>query len=469
METLISEKRVRPLWDCDPTDGRDECNFAEFPLATLAGRPAPGQKTLTFEDQIWDKGSQQRIARKLTISGSDQFGLPTAGDNDVLLALFHLTKCRNDFRSPLVHFTRYELVKFLHWDEGGKSYRRLVRSLNVLAGVTLFYNRAWWDRAGKTWRNQTFHILESVDLRGRVMAGVNEQPLSSFTWNGTVFASFAANYIKKLNLEIYFQLDGAAAKQAYRFLDKRFYRKRKLEFDLRAFACEHLGFSRKYDSAQLKRKLRPAIVELEQIEFLEPMSEQDRIVKRGPGVWSIVLEKKRTATLASIATTPNNQVITELSTRGVSPEVATELAADYSADAIQQQIVAFDRLPKLRRDRIANPAGYLVQAIRRSFTTTKAAEKRHSNHLRTPEKTAVAIPDPQRLARQALWQSLSELEQAQLETSAISNADSFTLAGWQRAREAGSENVAAGYRQALIDRQLDRVIAEPKATSLARP
>ena len=188
METLTPDAALRPLWDCDPTDGRDECNLAEFPLASLASRTAPGQKTLSFTDEIWDKGTQQRIVRKLTISGSDQFGLPTARDNDVLVSLLSLTKCRNNFQSPKVHFTRYELVKFMHWDDGGKSYRRLERSLNVLAGVTLYYNRAWWDLAGKSWRNQTFHILESVDLRGRESAGANEQPLSSITWNGTLFA-----------------------------------------------------------------------------------------------------------------------------------------------------------------------------------------------------------------------------------------------------------------------------------------
>lgn len=167
MEGESEKVQLKPLWNFDRTDARDELNLAEFPLAAIASRVPEGQKTLVFEDQIWDEGRGERVARKLTISGSDQFGLPTAIDNDVLLALIHLTKCRNGFTERTLNFSRYELVRFLQWDDGGKSYKRLEQSLNVLASVTLFYNHAWWDKQGKSWRNRTFHILESVELRGR--------------------------------------------------------------------------------------------------------------------------------------------------------------------------------------------------------------------------------------------------------------------------------------------------------------
>jgi hypothetical protein len=49
----------------------------------------------------------------------------------------------------------------------------------------------------------------------------------------------------------------------YRFLDKRFFHRDRWEFDLKEFAWEHAGISRGYDVADLKRKLRPAIAELE--------------------------------------------------------------------------------------------------------------------------------------------------------------------------------------------------------------
>lgn len=457
MEEQLREETWKPLWNFDLTDGRDELNLAEFPLAAIANRVPQGQKTFSFEDQVWDEGAKQKVNRKLTISGSDQFGLPTARDNDVLLALIHLTKCRNSFREPTVHFTRYELVKFLNWDDGGKSYRRLEHSLNVLASVTLFYNRAWWDLKGKSWRNRTFHILESVDLRGRESVGAGEQPLSSLTWNGTIFASFAANYIKKLNLEVYFQLDGAAARQAYRFLDKRFYHKRRWEFDLRVFACEHLGLSRNYDTAQLKRKLEPAFQELERINFIKPMPRDSRFVKRGPGEWVVVAEK-----MEKQIATANGKELSEsaakLVERGVTRSVAEELASKFSDDEIERQIVAFDQTPKEKRAAIKNPGGYLVKAIQRDYSINSQTKVDQSERS-TTRGVRPSIEDRKREARQLYWTERSAAEKEEIEKNAFRRAEAFTLAGWERAKASGSDVLIAGYRSTIIEQELDRRLA----------
>ncbi|MBV8234845.1 MAG: replication initiator protein A [Planctomycetaceae bacterium] len=66
--------------------GRDEMNLAEFPIALIAERVPPRCKTLVFEGQHG----------KLTVTGSDVYGLPTAPDSDVIVGLIQLTKLRND-------------------------------------------------------------------------------------------------------------------------------------------------------------------------------------------------------------------------------------------------------------------------------------------------------------------------------------------------------------------------------------
>ena len=73
------------------TDGRDELNLAEFPLCALAHRLRPDQKTLHFEDRVWDELRRETITRQLTITGSAAYGLPTALDDEVLLGLIQLT------------------------------------------------------------------------------------------------------------------------------------------------------------------------------------------------------------------------------------------------------------------------------------------------------------------------------------------------------------------------------------------
>jgi len=68
----------------------DEMNLAEFPLASIADRHLDGRKTLVFEEPIYDRCERKYVQRRLTVSGSDRFGLPTAIDDDVLLACIQL-------------------------------------------------------------------------------------------------------------------------------------------------------------------------------------------------------------------------------------------------------------------------------------------------------------------------------------------------------------------------------------------
>jgi hypothetical protein len=71
----------------DADDGKDEMNFAEFPLAAIADRVPDDQKTLVFEDQIFDSGRSEMISRRLTITASEKYGLPTSLDDEVILGL----------------------------------------------------------------------------------------------------------------------------------------------------------------------------------------------------------------------------------------------------------------------------------------------------------------------------------------------------------------------------------------------
>src|SRR4051812_4004323 len=95
---------------------RDELNFAEFPLASVSTSLPKGQKTLEFTDEIFDKARNQRIIRKLTITASDKYGLPTAMDDEVILGIVQLTG-KADFADRKVYFTRYELLKLLEWTD----------------------------------------------------------------------------------------------------------------------------------------------------------------------------------------------------------------------------------------------------------------------------------------------------------------------------------------------------------------
>ena len=210
-------------------------------------------------------------------------------------------------------------------------------------------------------------IVGSGRLR-RSSAKAGDTPVSSFTWNETVFRSFQAGFLKKLDLAFYRRLKLAAAKRMYRFLDKKFHFSGTLRFKLRVFACEHIGLSRRYDAAQLKRRLNPAVAELERAGFLSPLPASERYHRLRRGDWEVVfvhhpkLRRKRRA--VDCLSDLENRLVE----RGVTASAAVQLVREHAADLVESKIAVFDALRQKDDRRISrNPAGFLVQSIRDDY------------------------------------------------------------------------------------------------------
>ena len=198
MAELISQDVRQKSAELASLIGRDEMNLAEFPIALLADYAPNGQKTLYFEDGHG----------RLTVTGSDAYGLPTALDADVIIALIYLTKLRNDFQDMKVNFSRYELIKLLNWPDKGPSYNRLDQALNRWVGVMLIYDKCWWNNKTKRYVSAKMHILESVVTTepGKTRDGQSDLRLSTFTWNKTFIESCQADNLRQLDLDEYFSL-----------------------------------------------------------------------------------------------------------------------------------------------------------------------------------------------------------------------------------------------------------------------
>ncbi len=424
--------------------GRDEMNLAEFPISVLADRAPRGTKTLIFRS---GRG-------RLTVSGSDAFGLPTAPDADVIVALIQLTKLRTNFTSPKVHFTRYELLRLLGWKNEGRSYRRLNESLQRWGGVTLHYDNCWWDNRAKKYGDATLHILESVVvLEGRGRGHEDEKqerlPFSHFTWNKTFLESCQADNLKFLDVDVYFSLEHAASKRLYRFLDKRFWREPEWVFDLAEIAFERVGLSRNYagNVAKIREKLQPAIDELETISFLEPMSKDRRYQKNGKN-WEIRLsQSKRRIVSTPLATADERELdpsplVTQLVSRGVTKVVAEELARKNSAEAIEAKLEVFDWLVGKQDKKVAkSPAGYLVKSIQDGYSVPKGflskAERSQREEVqrdadrKLAENRRRARREEQRRdeefqAADAYLEQLTPAERTKLEAEVLAQADPET-------------------------------------------
>jgi len=431
--------------------GRDEMNLAEFPIAILGtGRPKKASpdhqhqapKTIYFEDKHG----------RLTVTASDEYGLPTAADTDVIVALMYLAKLRNNFKDVKVNFSRYELIQLLNWQDDGESYRRLDLSFNRWGGVWLVYDKCWWNNRLKCYTSAKMHIIDNVEIidndarRKAHLAGQNGLPLSSFTWDEKFIESCQADNLRQLNLDEYFSLKNAVSKRLYRFLGKRFWLQSDWTFDLHEIAFDRVGLSRKYaDAGKIKEKLQPAIDELEAIGFLLPLKRDDRYSRIDRGQWTVRLIR-RSPVLAVVpeAALEPPPLVAELVKREVHTDAAMDLVKQHSVETIQAKIEVFDWMMEKQDKRAAkNPAGYLVKSIANDYVipkgfVSKADRERHAAAKCQAEAQAAeerrrqrdqdAREQAEKKAINAYWESLTPQQQAELDALVNAQADPETLA-----------------------------------------
>ena len=459
------------------TIGRDEMNLADFPLTVLASRPPKGATSLVFEDEVGEKHGRNRVKRRLTVSACSEYGLPTASDDEVILGLIQLTYA-TDFADRKLSFSPAELFRVLGWRNEGRSYSRLENSLKRWVGVTLYYVNAWRDNESKTWVDEHFHLLNSVAIprhhRRQSKKACNGRRLPWTTiWNETVFKSFQDGYVRELDVGVLRRLKTAAAKRMYRFLDRRLYKTDRLTFDLRAFACERIGFSRAYDNSQLKRKLDQAIRELEQVEFLEPVPKEQRYRQVRRGDWKVTFilsgkwkQKKRERSRCS-------PLETVLMDRGIEKHMAAKLDREGSHEAVRQCVREYDELLKSGGGaNLENPPGFLVKKIREGLASDKAGRRqKHAPRTRrdsTPAKSTSTAFEPAG-SEEAESQSklaairdhlakLSPEERDLLEVAAFEQADSFQLACYERAKVDENSRLRVEYRNVIVESHVRRLL-----------
>jgi hypothetical protein len=449
---------------------RDELNFCEFPLASLSDAVADGQKTLVFSDKIFDRSKNAPVVRRLTITASDEWGLPTAMDDEVILGLIQLS-ARKKFDDRKVHFTRRELIRELGWRDESKSYARIEQSLKRWLGVTLYYDKAWWSKEEKCWVDESFHILDQVTIfdreriarRMKSMAGDASAGLSSFVWNDVVFNSFRVGYIKQLDFELYKNLKSRIAKRMYRFLDKRFYHAARQEFDLNDFAFEKIGLSRKYHTGEIKRLLLPAIAELEQVRFITHVESEERFHRQARGSWTVVFTKAQRMRSNQLT---DNPLVSRLAEHGVSHTGAQSLVRYHAAEKIEEKI-AFVEWLKARKDRrvAKNSAGFLVKAIQDDYPLPEEFCSQIQKPRRDANTTAAHVAQQSASEQNAdreleaeiesYLRSLSPSEKDALERQAVTRAEKFLFDQYVAGKERGGPLFQAA-RSAILGKEVLR-------------
>ena len=446
-------------------------NLAEFPLAGLANRSPRGKDTLVFEDCIWDKQQRANVRKRLTVAASAEFGLPTALDDETILGLVQLSKA-GQFTDRRIQFIPAELFRLLGWREEGRSYSRLETSLKRWLGVTLYYDQAWWDKERNAWVDEHFHLLDNATVRRRPRKGASQRrQLWSVTWNEVMFRSCRAGYLKRLDMRVYRQLGLAAAKRMYRFLDKRFYFTNRLAFDLRTFACEHIGCRRGDDNSQLKRRLNRAIDQLEQVGFLEPLPAESRYRKICRGRWEVVFLRKTATKAKRRVERTFAPCESDLVKRGIRQPVAARLVREHSESSIRAAVRQFDELVhRGPKSELTNPPGLLVAWIREQGDAPTAEDNEqapasenmaHQRRLNAIRKWEIGKETQARSTSHAIRSYLDELspeELKSLELEAMSQANPFQLQCYRRSHADGNAKMLQQYSEIIVETHVRKIL-----------
>ena len=485
--TTMSTERRKQLETLEPMEtlselfriGKDEMNLAEFPMTSLSDKPASGETSLRFEDQIYDDRKKRLVTRKRIIEGSKEYGLPTATDDAVILALIRLTQLKNAFSSREVDFTRHELIILLNWPNKGQSYDRIAQSLHRVAGVTYHFENSWWDNRRKAWTTKIFGIIDNVDFNdSRQTDGQGVLFTSRIVWNQVILDSFQAGYLRSLDFRLAMSFRHAISLRIYRFMGKRFHLRPEWTFDLKDFAYEHIGLSRHYEGGtQIARKLSPALIELEKADFLEPLPEKERFIKKGRE-WSIRLVQKAATPPASLAPPTSEAalppLVAELASRGVTRATAAELVRQHPAERIAAKLEVFDWLAEKRDKRLSkNPGGYLAESIRKGYIPPKGFEskmarekkqadererKRQAEEVQQrAEAEERAREEAKQLRVDAYLASLTLEECEALQAEALAKANPFFARQYRRSQ--GDAKSEARYLKLIVGAHVSEILA----------
>ncbi len=413
---------------------RDEMNLAEFPLTVLSKRADPSIKTLEFTDFVKGKNGDV-VQRKWIITGADKFGLPTSSDDEVLLGLLKLTADQG-LQTRKVPFTRYELLKILRWTTEGRSYTRLQNALDRLSGVRIKASNAFYDNETKAHSTRNFGIIDAYEINdGR------DTRESFFAWSEVLFKSFQVGFIKKLDLDFYLELQSAVSKRLYRYLDKHFWYRSRMQINLFTLAHEKIGVSRNYVYASsLKQQIQPALEELQDkgilshFEFVGKGKSTEIVLvaahapKRTLAVKTQTDSDERASTVDTTTRSNVNRIRTAgdlseqvsaiqtaLIERGIDEKQAWRLVGGQGSATLERMaavIEHFDLLLAQKSKLISrSPTGFLYRAVERPFEFMLPGEKRIHNETDSFDQPSDKVkPNEKRDSKKGEGQSGIALE-----------------------------------------------------------
>ncbi len=352
--------------------------------------------------------SQRHLART-TIIGTDTYGLPTTADQDTYLAILKIADDHriNGLVQRDVHFTYAQLLQMQGKAPSGKNYQELEQQLFRMMSVTIKSEDSIWQATKRAYAKEAFRVFDAVLLRGVVDKATGIVATSNFVrlseWQ---LDNLNARYSFPIDYDKYRGVRNHIAKALVPILHVWLYASRKAGTFAKSYDefCQLLNIIEHKYVSRIQDQLGPALDELVALDFLDRWDIQ--LMKDGRR-YKIVFEHGRsfrdapTIELLLDDSLPVDQ-IEALTSRGIHPETARTLLDGLAPDQdlvaqleYHDQRVQLDKRSKARR--IANPAGLLVDSIRKNLSPPDTFQS--SAELKTREEADATASHERSLER----------------------------------------------------------------------
>jgi hypothetical protein len=254
---------------------REEMNIVKYPITLLSKKIPKGVTKIEYTDWVTIDGKKRPL--KWIVSGSEEYGLPVGGDQDIYVAIMETWR-EDGFKDRMIAIASiYKILKKIGLPPSTRNYLRFRQSLDRLTGIYITAENAFWDKAGQCYLSRRgFRIFDDYQLveKPRMSEGGENgsAPFGFIRANEFFFQSVKNGYLKGTNLTFFLSLSGPLSKRIYRFLDKKRYHDSSFSVELYKFSSKiglMAGNSGKYYPSEIKKILAPAFDELKEKEFLE--------------------------------------------------------------------------------------------------------------------------------------------------------------------------------------------------------
>lgn len=339
-----------------PPTVQAERNVEEWPIFGFGRAKGDSEDSRALNNTIVGEDGSE-LQQRLEVSAPGKYRLPGRFDYDVYSAVLELLEIRGGMpEDGTLRFSLHELILIMGIGPSGRTYEEVRRSLRRIAATVLESDNAFWSAGQQRHISDTFHMWS---VRFDSITNKNGSGSRHEIEFGKIFRrSFAEQYLRGLDIELFWALNSPVAKRLYRLVDLK--RDGAASWSTDLFDLQDLIPIGPYAYvSKIKEKLSAAHKELVEQGFLAAVRYDG---KSGVeyAVSAVFVDRRKGLELAG--TREDYIAIKLLTESGLRGDVSRDLVAKHGPERCTRYANLLPYQKNLR-----NPAGWLRKAIEKGY------------------------------------------------------------------------------------------------------